>query len=78
MNFYATRSVGVVFAIGGYAVTQLRIISSDDWRFPASSLAGCTLIGVSLSDKWNLPSFLLQVAYGAISLYGLFRCWRDA
>ena len=68
--------VGVAFAIGAYLATQLRIINSDMWQFPASNLVCCTLVGVSLLDKWNMPSFILQLAYAAISLLGLGRCWR--
>ena len=69
--------VGVAFAIGGYGATQLRIINSDMWQFPASNLICCTLVMVSLIDRWNLPSFILQMAYAVISLIGLLKCWRS-
>ena len=69
--------VGVIFAIAAYLASQLRIIRSDMWLFPAANLACSTMVGVSLIDKWNLPSFILQTTYVIISLYGLARCWHS-
>lgn len=68
--------IGVAFAIAGYTASQFRIIRSDMWQFPAANLVCCTLVGVSLIDKWNLPSFVLQLMYAIVSSYGLVRCWR--
>lgn len=36
--------------------------------------AGCIL--VSLIRFWNLPVFVLEICWGAISLYGLYRTKR--
>lgn len=77
MSLYEiTGMVGVAFAIAGYAASQLRVIRSDMWQFPAANLVCCTLVGVSLIDRWNFPSFVLQVMYAIVSSYGLIRCWR--
>ena len=48
------------------------------WRMAVSrdQLIGATLVLVSLIDTWNLPSVVLECFWGAISVYGLVRCWR--
>lgn len=71
--FTLSGIVGVTLAVAAYFATQKDWLKATDWQYPAANLAGACLIGVSLVDHWNLPSALIQLVFGIISLYGLLR-----
>ncbi len=43
--------------------------------FNAANLVGAVLLGASLLVHWNLASFLLEIVWGGIALFGLGRAW---
>ena len=65
--------LGVALILGAYFCNQQRWLSSHDWRFPLVNLVGSCLILVSLWDQWNWPSVVIEVSWGTISLWGLWR-----
>ena len=67
---------GTVLVILAYFATQQGWVRADDWRFPFINLVGAILILVSLWADWNLPSFVMEIFWLAISLYGLWRIRR--
>ena len=69
---------GAVLVIAAYLANQAKRLPSDDWRFPAANLVGAALIFLSLLDKWNLPAALIELFWGAISVYGLTQAKRTA
>jgi hypothetical protein len=68
--------IGVALIVAAYFANQQGWLRSDDWRFPSANLAGSLLILVSLCTAWNYPSAVIEVIWGAISLYGLTRILR--
>ncbi|MGH7034431.1 MAG: CBU_0592 family membrane protein, partial [Stellaceae bacterium] len=44
-----------------------------DWRFAGANLLGSCLILVSFLDRWNLPSFVINLCWAAISVLGLIK-----
>ena len=68
--------VGVGAIVFAYFANQQGWLNSDDWRFPTANLVGALLILSSLWSAWNFPSFVIEVIWAVISLYGLARCWR--
>jgi hypothetical protein len=78
MGFDPYTVCGIVGAgcfIVGYLATLQGWLLPDSWQFPAINLLGATMVLVSLTDAWNLPSVVLECFWGAISLYGLVRCF---
>ena len=69
--------VGAALMIGVYFANQQRWLSSEDWRYPAANLAGAILILVSLMFAWNFPSFVIEVFWALISLWGLVKAAAD-
>ena len=63
--------VGVILA--AYLANQQDWLDARRWQFPAANLAGSLLILMSLWSAWNLPSAVIEVAWSAISLWGLIR-----
>lgn len=43
--------------------------------FNLLNLVGAVLLGTSLLVHWNLASFLLEIVWGAIALFGLGKAW---
>lgn len=69
-------NVGVLLVLGTYLLVQM---GRMDIRRPAYSSAnalGAVLIIVSLLHDFNLSSFVIEIAWLGISLYGLARWWR--
>ncbi len=69
--------VGVGLVLSAYFANQQDWLDAKRWQFPAANLAGSLLILVSLWDAWNLPSVVIEVAWLAISLWGLIRRTRQ-
>jgi hypothetical protein len=67
---------GAVVVLSAYFLNQQGWLSAEDWRFPGANLIGSLLILASLYTAWNLPSALIEVAWAAVSLYGLIRQGR--
>ena len=76
--FTISGMAGALLVIAAYLANQAKRLRSDDWRFPAANLLGAALILVSLYNAWNLPAALVEVFWGAISLYGLTQAKRAA
>ncbi len=69
--------VGVVMVLAAYFANQQRWLRSDDWPFPLANMIGSCLMMVSLLSEWNLPSFVINGAWAAISLWGLVKGARS-
>ena len=74
--YIACGIVGAGCFIAAYFATLEGLMPARDWRFPAVSLLGATLVLVSLIDAWNLPSVILECFWGAISVDRLVRSLR--
>jgi hypothetical protein len=69
--------VGVCVILSVYFANQQDWLDAKRWQFPAAHLAGSLLILLSLWDAWNLPSVVIEIAWSAISVWGLIRRSRQ-
>ena len=70
-------NLGVFLVLATYLLVQM---GRMDIRRPTYSLAnasGAVLIIVSLTRNFNLSSFIIEIAWLLISLYGFLRWLRD-
>jgi len=74
--FNAVGDVGMVCFLGAYFLLQRGRMSVDSYAYSAVNLLGSVLLMISLLHDWNMPAFLLEVAWAVISTYGLLRCYR--
>ena len=65
--------VGVVSVLGAYLLLQLGRLRPEHPGFSLANAVGAALILVSLSQDFNLPATLIEVAWLLISLIGLGR-----
>jgi len=70
--------LGALIIMAAYFANQQRWLPSDDWRFPAANLVGSSLILVSLWFDWNLPSFVIELAWALVSILGVVRAAAEA
>jgi hypothetical protein len=68
---------GVGVILTAYFANQQDWLDARRWQFPAANLVGSLLILASLWSAWNLPSAVIEVAWSAISLWGLIRRRRS-
>lgn len=67
---------GVALILGAYILMQLDYLNNRQIRFQLMNLIGALLIMVSLLHFWNLASFLMELAWGSISAWGLWKIIR--
>jgi hypothetical protein len=65
-----------VLFLYAYAMITLGRWSADSLRYQVLNFLGAIAILVSLIDHWNLPVFILELCWGAISLYGIRKVLR--
>lgn len=68
--------VGVGLILLTYGALTLEKIDPQDWRYSAGNAVGAVLILISLYYTFNLASFVIEIAWLAISLFGLWKAWK--
>ncbi len=65
--------IGVLLGLGAYALLQKQMITATSKEYLFLNALSPLLVMCSLSVHWNLPAFMLQVAWLAITLYGIHK-----
>lgn len=60
-----------VLFLWAYAMVSMGRWHAGMLRFHVLNLLGAIAILISLLQSWNLPVFILEICWGAISLYGI-------
>lgn len=74
--FDVVGTVGVALGLSAYFLLQAGKLRSEQLLYSLMNLAGATLIGISLLNKWNFAAFVLEAAWALISIYGIFQWYR--
>ena len=69
-------NVGVVAILATYALVQLERLEVRDLSYSLLNALGAAFVLVSLIFEFNLSSFLIEVTWLAISVYGIVRRGR--
>lgn len=67
--------IGVVLVLTMYFLLQIKKIRSEDLIYSLLNFIGSCLILYSLFHNFNLPSFIIEVAWLMISAFGLYQ-WK--
>ncbi|KTC88124.1 CBU_0592 family membrane protein [Legionella drozanskii] len=65
--------LGVILVLLAFSLSQTAKLSVDSLKYLGSNLLGSSLITLSLLFHWNLSSFLIELAWSAISIMGIVR-----
>lgn len=68
--------IGVGIILVTYAALTLEKMDPKGWLYSAGNGIGAVLILISLYYSFNLASFVIEIAWLAISLFGLWKAWR--
>lgn len=69
-------SIGVVVVLITYGLLLTNKLSASSFNYSFFNLVGSILILYSLIYQWNFPAFTIEVAWGLISLYGIYQAKR--
>lgn len=77
LSLYDTLGIiGVIIILLAYLALQIEKVTAQDWRYSALNAIGAVLILISLMFSFNLASFIIEIAWLLISLFGLFRAFQ--
>ncbi len=69
--------VGVLLIVIAYVLMQLGRMDPKKITFSLLNAVGAILILISLIYDWNLASFVMEVIWITLSLYGVYQAWRS-
>lgn len=68
--------IGVILILIAYVMLQSGSLQSNRPAYPLLNFFGALGIMVSLIHAWNLASFIIEVCWMCISIFGLWRIYR--
>ena len=68
--------IGVSLILITYAALPLEKMDPKGWAYSAANGIGAVLILISLYYSFTLASFVIEIAWLAISAFGLWKAWR--
>lgn len=66
---------GVLTLLSTYYLLSVNKISSHNFLYPLSNFIGSSFILFSLYFNFNLPSFIIELAWMTISIIGMVRVY---
>ncbi len=69
--------VGVFIIVVTYFLLQIEKIDPRSFAYSFLNAFGSLLIIYSLTFNWNLASFVIEFFWILISLYGLWKWWKN-
>jgi predicted membrane protein len=69
--------VGMIFIVYGYFLLQAGKCDNNSLKFQFINLIGAILLLISLFVHFNLGSFIIEVFWIVITLYGIYKIIRD-
>jgi hypothetical protein len=71
--FTILGNIGVICFLAAFFLLQKERLKHDDYAYLLLNAAGAALLIASLLWEWNLSAFMLECAWLAISLYGIYK-----
>lgn len=71
--FNTVGLIGAVLFLVAYFLLQRGAVTDNDPRYLLMNLVGSFTLIISLLWAWNLASFVMEVAWGSVSIYGLVK-----
>lgn len=76
--FQTLGIAGTTCFLMAYFWLQKGKFAADSYAYLLLNLAGAILLMISLFWDWNLAAFMLEAAWCAISIYGLYKRRRQS
>ena len=69
--------IGVTLLISTYALLQFDRIDPKGFWYSFNNMIVAVLVTVSLLYNWNLASMVIEVFWFSLSVYGLYKFYRQ-
>lgn len=69
--------IGFILYVGGFFLVQNGTVCGNGVLYPLSKVIAAVFVLMSLIGAFNLASFLIQVSYIGIGVYGVAMRFRD-
>ena len=69
--------IGVGLIVYAFFLIQRGTVTIQDMQYQWLNLAGAILITISLFNTWNTASFVIEMFWIAISVYGLSKARKN-
>lgn len=69
--------VGAVLVLVAYMMLQMDRMSSSSLIYSVLNFVGGLMIMFSLTNAWNFSAVFIEIAWIAISFYGIYRCYKN-
>lgn len=73
LAFNIAGIIGAGLVVSAYFLLQTKKIHSDQLIFLSMNICGSMLLLASLLWDWNLPSFIIEITWLLISLFGFYK-----
>ncbi|OPA78199.1 hypothetical protein BFG05_03045 [Campylobacter pinnipediorum subsp. pinnipediorum] len=70
--------LGMLCVVGAYFLLQIEKIGQKSLAYQFINLAGAILLIISLLVHFNLGSFLIEVFWIFITLYGIYKIYKES
>lgn len=68
--------VGMIFIVCAYLLIQMQKTNHNGWLYLWLNLIGAILLIISLLVHFNLGSFLIEVFWIAITIFGMIKTYK--
>ncbi len=68
--------VGMALVVWAYFLIQTAKTSYNDWDYLWLNFVGAILLTISLVKHFNLGSFLIEIFWIAITIYGMIKAYK--
>ena len=69
--------LGMICIVMGYFLLQIGRLNSRDLAYQIINLVGAVLLIISLFVHFNLGSFLIEVFWIFITIYGIYKIYKE-
>lgn len=70
--------IGVYFLIITYYLLQINKINSKSYKYSFINLIASILIIISLTNTFNLSSFIIEIFWMLISIIGIYYTYKES
>jgi len=75
--FQVIGFVGMIFIVFAYFLLQTGTYDTQSLKFQLINLIGAVLLLISLCVHFNLGSFIIEVFWIIITLYGIYKNYKE-
>ena len=68
--------VGAVSYLSSYALMTMKKIKGESYTYLGMNLIGATFVMFSLTQNWNLSSFIIQGTWILLSINGMYNIFK--